>query len=70
MSIKLLDVNDNQPLFTQHNYVASIVESILLSPPSPIVQLRAQDKDLTSQLRYRIVSGNDGGKFIALIKLF
>ncbi|RZF35066.1 hypothetical protein LSTR_LSTR009658 [Laodelphax striatellus] len=63
VSIKLLDVNDNAPSFTQRNYVANIVENIPLSPPSPIVQLRAQDKDQTSQLKYRIISGNVGDVF-------
>ena len=60
--IKIIDENDNPPIFTQHHYSASIVETIPLSPPAPIVQVRAQDKDYTSELKYTILSGNVGGE--------
>nr|UZM07820.1 cadherin 1 [Geocoris pallidipennis] len=56
--VRVNDVNDNKPVFSQHDYKVNIVESIPLSPPAPILQLRAEDKDSTSQLRYSIVSGN------------
>lgn len=56
--IKIIDENDNPPVFTQHHYSASIVETIPLSPPAPIVQVQAQDKDYTSELQYSILSGN------------
>ena len=56
-----MDVNDNAPMFSQHEYKINIVESIPLSPPAPILQLRAEDKDSTGQLEYSIVSGNTEG---------
>jgi len=63
LKMKLLDVNDNPPMFTTHLYKASIEETVSLSPPGPIVQLRAQDNDETSQLKYSILSGNIGDVF-------
>ncbi|KAK9508052.1 hypothetical protein O3M35_007799 [Rhynocoris fuscipes] len=61
--IKIIDVNDNAPIFSQHEYPVNIVESIPLSPPAPILQLRAQDADSTSKLTYSIISGNIGDVF-------
>ncbi|XP_073989842.1 cadherin 87A [Rhodnius prolixus] len=61
--IKIEDVNDSPPIFSQHEYPVNIVESIPLSPPAPILQLRAQDSDITSKLTYSIVSGNIGEVF-------
>lgn len=55
-------MNDNPPMFTTHFYTASIEETISFSPPGPIVQFRAQDRDETSKLKYSILSGNVGGK--------
>uniref|UniRef100_A0A1B6L3B2 Cadherin domain-containing protein n=1 Tax=Graphocephala atropunctata TaxID=36148 RepID=A0A1B6L3B2_9HEMI len=63
LKVKLTDVNDNPPVFTAHFYTASIEETVSLTPPGPIVQFRAQDLDLTSQLRYSILSGNVGDVF-------
>lgn len=54
-------MNDNAPIFSQHEYIVNIVESIPLSPPAPILQLRAEDKDSSSELEYSIVSGNTEG---------
>lgn len=56
--LKISDVNDNPPVFLQHEYKVNIVESIPLAPPAPILQLRAEDKDSNSELRYSIASGN------------
>uniref|UniRef100_A0A0A9XXM0 Cadherin-87A n=1 Tax=Lygus hesperus TaxID=30085 RepID=A0A0A9XXM0_LYGHE len=61
--IKISDVNDNAPQFTQKEWVVHIVESIPLSPPSPILQLRAHDSDVPSELTFAIVSGNEGEVF-------
>lgn len=59
--IKISDVNDNAPQFSQKEHVVNIVESIPLSPPAPILQLRAHDADTTSHLTYSIIAGNEGG---------
>lgn len=59
--MKIEDVNDNPPVFLQHQYSANIVETIPYKPPAPIVQLHAEDKDEKTRLRYSIVNGNDEG---------
>ncbi|XP_071455526.1 cadherin-87A [Hetaerina americana] len=63
--IKLLDTNDNPPVFNQHLYQASILENIPLTPPTPIKQVQAQDADegINSLVMYSIASGNDKGLF-------
>lgn len=47
----------------QHHYSANIVETISYSPPTPIVQLHAEDKDEKNRLRYHIVNGDEEGTF-------
>ncbi|XP_046393425.1 cadherin-87A-like [Ischnura elegans] len=63
--IKLLDMNDNPPVFNEHLYQASILENIPLSPPTPIKQVQAQDADegINSLVMYSIIFGNEGGLF-------
>ncbi|XP_014253016.1 cadherin-87A [Cimex lectularius] len=62
--IKVTDVNDNTPQFSQHELSANIAETIPISPPAPIVQLKATDKDESPNLTYSIVSGNIGDVFM------
>lgn len=37
--VKLIDVNDNRPIFTQHSYRASVAENLSVNPPAPILQV-------------------------------
>lgn len=55
--IKLIDVNDNSPQFYPKVYSLSIIVS---TPSTPLMQLKAVDKDLNSKLTYSIISGNKG----------
>lgn len=59
-------MNDNAPVFDQHNYHASIVENLRLNPPAPILQVQAKDpdQDINGAIHYSILSGNDGGKVL------
>lgn len=50
-------MNDNPPQFDPKLYSLSIIVS---TPTTPLVQLKAIDKDLNSVLTYTIVSGNKG----------
>ncbi|XP_026808223.1 cadherin-87A [Rhopalosiphum maidis] len=53
--IKLIDVNDNPPQFDPKDYSLSIIVS---TSTTPLMQLKAIDKDLNSKLKYSIISGN------------
>lgn len=39
------DVNDNNPVFTQKNYYASVGENAQLNPPTAVLQVNAVDAD-------------------------
>ena len=67
INITILDVNDNQPVFVQHDFFATIVDNIPYYPdPSPIVQVTAVDADegIHSRLFYSIIDGNDQQQFM------
>uniref|UniRef100_A0A3Q2QX69 Protocadherin-related 15b n=1 Tax=Fundulus heteroclitus TaxID=8078 RepID=A0A3Q2QX69_FUNHE len=52
LSVTVLDVDDNSPIFTQQSYNVSLPEN---SPKDTVIlQLKAIDADLTSNLTYRI----------------
>ncbi|VVC44201.1 Hypothetical protein CINCED_3A007173 [Cinara cedri] len=53
--ITLIDMNDNPPQFDPKLYSLSIIVS---TPTTPLMQLKAIDKDLNSKLIYTIVSEN------------
>lgn len=65
LNITILDQNDNQPRFIKKVYAAKIIDNIPWSPPSPIIQLTAEDEDIgiNGDLYFDIYSGNDDGKF-------
>ncbi|GAB0095360.1 Cadherin-87A [Sergentomyia squamirostris] len=63
--IRVLDVNDNAPVFTQNKYQATVAENAALNPPAAILQVSAMDPDEgdSGTVRYFILSGNDDGMF-------
>lgn len=68
--IRILDINDNPPVLTQHSYRATVEETVSLN--APLVQLRAEDPDQgeNAHVRYSIVSGNNGGKQFYIVLIF
>lgn len=50
-------MNDNSPQFDPKFYSLTIIVS---TPTTPLLQLKAVDKDLNSTLTYTIISGNKG----------
>ena len=63
LHIKVLDINDHGPDFSQGIYSVSVVENIPLNPPAPIVQVTAHDEDIgiNAAIQYTVLSGNEGG---------
>ncbi|KAJ6636635.1 Cadherin-87A [Pseudolycoriella hygida] len=61
ISIIVLDVNDNSPIFSQSMYYASVASNAALYPPAAILQLHATDKDDGSfgDIKYFIKSDKD-----------
>ncbi|XP_069467342.1 protocadherin-15 isoform X2 [Ambystoma mexicanum] len=52
LSIKVLDIDDNSPVFTNASYAVTVPEN--LSPGTIFLQVEARDADLTSNITYRI----------------
>ncbi|XP_055710433.1 cadherin-87A isoform X2 [Phlebotomus papatasi] len=63
--IRVLDVNDNAPTFTQNKFQATVAENAALNPPAAILQVTATDPDEgdAGTVKYFILSGNDAGMF-------
>ncbi len=61
VQITVLDVNDNPPMFDQRDYNISLSESAVLG--TQVLSLRAQDRDVNPRLAYRIIAGNEDGRF-------
>ncbi|RUS73770.1 hypothetical protein EGW08_018463, partial [Elysia chlorotica] len=61
--IRVQDVNDNEPVFEHAVYNVNMSEMVL--PKTPVVFVKAEDKDLGSngEVRYSIVDGNDRDLF-------
>lgn len=64
VTVRVLDLNDNYPVFSSQNYSASVPEGAWIG--TPVVQVTASDKDSGSngRIQYAIESGNDGGEFV------
>ncbi|KYN32871.1 Cadherin-87A, partial [Trachymyrmex septentrionalis] len=63
--VKLIDENDNRPIFSQHSYRASVAENLSVNPPAPILQVRAADQDegTNGEVWYTIINGNENESF-------
>ncbi|XP_078387064.1 cadherin-23 [Cetorhinus maximus] len=61
--IRVLDVNDNRPIFLQNTFEASVLENITAS--ISVVQVEATDADegVNGKVLYRILSGNAKDNF-------
>ncbi|XP_014214831.1 protein dachsous-like [Copidosoma floridanum] len=62
--VKIINVNDNAPIFTQSQYTASVLEGH--SKGSFVIRVSAydMDNDLENQIVYHIVDGNQDNAFI------
>ncbi|KAJ8921829.1 hypothetical protein NQ315_008461 [Exocentrus adspersus] len=64
--IKINDLNDNAPKFSQEEYNVTIMENVRLNPPMRLIQVNATDDDsgVNGNIQYSIISGNDNDVFI------
>lgn len=60
VSIRLIDVNDNDPIFNPPQYYVSVSED---SGKDELLQLNATDKDEFGGLTYTILDGNTNSRF-------
>ncbi|XP_055623372.1 cadherin-87A [Toxorhynchites rutilus septentrionalis] len=60
VTIKVLDENDNEPIFSQKIYHATVAENAALNPPAAILQVSAVDPDegAAGDVKYSII-GSD-----------
>lgn len=64
--IKVLDINDHAPVFTQKVYKGTIAENLQLNPPAAILQVLAEDKDdgINGKVLYKIVEQSEPDIFL------
>nr|XP_004650449.2 cadherin EGF LAG seven-pass G-type receptor 1 [Jaculus jaculus] len=61
VSITVLDVNDNDPVFTQPVYELRLNEDAAVG--SSVLTLRARDRDVNSVITYQLTGGNTRNRF-------
>lgn len=63
VTITVLDINDNPPVFERRDYLVTVPEDT--SPSSEILSVFATSKDIgtNAEISYFIRSGNEKGKF-------
>ncbi|KAM4700821.1 cadherin EGF LAG seven-pass G-type receptor 2 isoform 2-T2 [Discoglossus pictus] len=61
VTIQVLDVNDNDPEFTQHEYQARLNEDAAVG--TSVLTVRAVDRDAHSTITYQITAGNARHRF-------
>lgn len=62
--VTIQDVNDNNPVFTQKSYHASVAENAQVNPPAAVLQVNAVDADggIFGEVKYAVI-GNDNTLF-------
>ncbi|CAL8115153.1 unnamed protein product [Orchesella dallaii] len=62
LKIEIADKNDNSPVFLKSNYEAEISEKA--DANNRVIEVKANDKDTASEIKYSITHGNIGQAFI------
>lgn len=63
VTITILDINDNPPVFEQRDQLATVAEDV--APGTEVLRVHAASKDIgtNAEITYSIRSGNQHGKF-------
>ncbi|XP_072433894.1 protocadherin Fat 3-like isoform X4 [Chiloscyllium punctatum] len=63
VTIIVLDINDNPPVFERRDYLATIAEDAALGTEVLILYAASKDIGANAEITYNIKSGNEHGKF-------
>ncbi|XP_072557676.1 protocadherin Fat 3a isoform X2 [Paramormyrops kingsleyae] len=63
VTVIVLDVNDNPPVFERRDYLATIPEDVLLGTEVLRIYAASMDIGTNAEIHYSIRSGNEHGKF-------
>lgn len=63
VTVIVLDVNDNPPVFERRDYLATIPENVLLGTEVLRIYAASVDIGTNAEIHYSIRSGNEQGKF-------
>lgn len=61
VTVSVLDLNDDPPVFQRHDYIATIPEDIAAG--TQVLRVHAASRDAEAQISYAIVDGNERGVF-------
>uniref|UniRef100_A0A671NB97 Protocadherin Fat 1-like n=1 Tax=Sinocyclocheilus anshuiensis TaxID=1608454 RepID=A0A671NB97_9TELE len=63
VSVSILDINDNPPVFERREYTATIAEDILVGTQVLRVHAASRDTEAGAEITYSIINGNERGAF-------
>ena len=63
VTVSVLDINDNPPVFEHREYVAGVSEDVAVGTQLLRVHAASRDIEANGEIAYAIVSGNEHGMF-------
>ncbi|XP_065110593.1 protocadherin Fat 1a isoform X2 [Paramisgurnus dabryanus] len=63
ISISILDINDNPPVFERREYTATVAEDVSVGTQVLRVHAASRDAEAGAEITYAIISGNERGAF-------
>ncbi|XP_028312232.1 protocadherin Fat 1a isoform X3 [Gouania willdenowi] len=63
VTVSVLDINDNPPVFEQREYIATVSEDVSVGTQVLRVQAASRDADTNGEIAYTIISGNEHSMF-------
>lgn len=63
VTVSILDINDNPPVFEHREYTANLLEDVVVGTQVLRVQAVSRDTDTNGEISYSIISGNEHGMF-------
>lgn len=61
VTVSVLDLNDDPPVFQRHDYVATVPEDVAAG--TQVLRVHAASRDAEAQISYAIIDGNERGTF-------